>query len=105
MLTALDGPYALAFVDGFHEQGAPLADVRALLPKLEETAAVLFHDLLVPDVQAALNFLKLEGFRTRIWNTMQVMAIAWRGDYEPPAHGADERMPSVSPELAAAHAD
>jgi hypothetical protein len=82
-------PWSFAFIDGLHDGLAPLDDARAIEPFLAETAAVMFHDLTSPDVTAGLRFFKDLGWNTRVYETMQVMGIAWRGDYSPPDHIAD----------------
>ena len=68
---------------------APVNDVVACLP-LHATpdCAMVFHDLASPDVTDAV-YLKRLGWRTRIYHTAQIMAVAWRGDVHPIAHQPD----------------
>jgi len=82
-------PWSFAFIDGLHDGTAPLDDARAVEPNMAETAAVMFHDLTCPDVAAGLRHYAEAGWKTRIYETMQVMGIAWRGDYSPPDHIPD----------------
>lgn len=81
--------WSFAFIDGLHDGLAPLNDARAVEPLMEDTAAVMFHDLTCPDVAEGLRYYADLGWNTRIYETMQVMGIAWRGDYIPPEHIPD----------------
>lgn len=56
---------------------------------MAETAAVMFHDLTCPDVAQGLRHYADAGWQTKIYETMQVMGIAWRGEYTPPDHIPD----------------
>ncbi|KAB2952497.1 MAG: hypothetical protein F9K19_17325 [Rhizobiaceae bacterium] len=85
--------WALAFIDGFHDKGAPLKDTKAVLPFMARDAVVMFHDLLCPDVLLGLEHCEEEGWNTRVLNTTQVMGIAWRGDVSIPAHRPDPQLP------------
>jgi predicted O-methyltransferase YrrM len=82
-------PWSFAFIDGLHESGAPTADAKAVAPFMANTAAVMFHDLACPDVANGLRALAEAGWHTKVYETMQIMGIAWRGDYTPPNHIAD----------------
>ena len=50
---------------------------------------VLFHDLVSPDVAAGLAVMRDAGWRTMLYQTMQIMGVAWRGDVEPVRHQPD----------------
>lgn len=91
VVQAADRPakWHFAFIDGLHDGTAPLDDARAVEPLMASTAAVMFHDLTCPDVAAGLRHFAQAGWHTRIYETMQVMAIAWRGTYTPPDHIGD----------------
>lgn len=92
VFQAGDGePWHFAFIDGLHDGDAPLNDAKAVEPLMAGTAAVMFHDLACPDVHAGFRHFADAGWNTRIYETMQIMAIAWRGDYTPPEHIADPR--------------
>jgi hypothetical protein len=82
-------PWSFAFIDGLHESGAPTADAKAVAPFMASTAAVMFHDLACPDVANGLRTLAEAGWNTRVYETMQIMGIAWRGNYTPPNHIPD----------------
>lgn len=84
-------PWDFAFIDGLHDGDAPANDAKAVEPLMAATAAVMFHDLACPDVYAGLSHFAEAGWNTRIYETMQIMGIAWRGDYTPPEHVPDPR--------------
>jgi predicted O-methyltransferase YrrM len=90
--------YSLIFIDGNHDGDAPLLDARACLPLAEEDAMVVFHDLNAPAVGVGLEFYREQGWQTRVYQTMQIMGVAWRGNVTPPAHHPD---PAVDWELPA----
>jgi len=98
--------WSFAFIDGDHDGDAPKNDALATIRFLEPTAMILFHDLASPHVAAGLRALKAEGWRTRIYQTAQIMGAAWRGDIAPVAHKPDPRqdwrLPDHLADLAAA---
>ena len=53
---------------------------------------VVFHDLASPDVERGLDVLRREGWSVLVYQTMQIMGVAWRGQVRPVAHTPD---PSV----------
>ncbi|MEY8120390.1 TylF/MycF/NovP-related O-methyltransferase [Falsihalocynthiibacter sp. BN13B15] len=81
--------WSFAFIDGLHDGSAPLDDACTVEPLMASTAAVMFHDLTCPDVARGLQYYANAGWQTKIYETMQVMGIAWRGDYLPPEHIPD----------------
>jgi hypothetical protein len=50
---------------------------------------IVFHDLVSPHVAAALRALAGKGWATRIYQTAQMMGVAWRGDISPIQHKPD----------------
>jgi hypothetical protein len=86
-------PWSFAFIDGHHEGDAPRDDARAVLPQMAEDALVMFHDLVSPHVAAGLAVFAEAGWKVGLYNTMQVMGVAWRGAAAPAAHVADRDMP------------
>jgi hypothetical protein len=50
---------------------------------------VLFHDLISPHVAAALRTLASNGWSTMVYQTAQMMGVAWRGDIAPVRHRPD----------------
>jgi glycosyltransferase involved in cell wall biosynthesis len=81
--------WSMFFIDGDHEGAAPRLDAQAAMAHAEDTALVLFHDLASPYVAAGLDAFREAGWRTRVYQTMQIMGVAWRGDVEPVPHRPD----------------
>ena len=79
----------LFVIDGDHEAPAPERDVQACLPYADRDCAFVFHDLASPAVAAGFSFLQREGFNVLIYQTAQIMGIAWRGHVTPIAHIPD----------------
>lgn len=85
--------WSLFFIDGDHESLAPTRDVEACLDHAAADAAFLFHDLAAPDVADGLRLLEGCGFNVMLYQTMQIMGIAWRGRITPVQHIPDPRVP------------
>ncbi len=90
--------WSLIFIDGEHEEPGPLNDVIVCEQFAEEDAIILFHDLTAPDVAQGLDYLKQRGWQTVVYQTMQIMGAAWRGNVAPAKHQPD---PNISWELPA----
>ena len=56
----------------------------------------MFHDLNSPFVAAGLDAFAAAGWKTGIYETMQIMGIAWRGDYIPLVTARDPTVPLKS---------
>jgi len=82
-------PFSFAFIDGDHDGDAPAEDARAVIPFLAEDACVVFHDMTSPHVAAGLEVCAQAGFCTRLWNTQQILGVAWRGNVIPRKHVPD----------------
>jgi predicted O-methyltransferase YrrM len=85
--------WSLIFIDGNHEAPYPFKDADLCEQFAEADAAILFHDLASPDVAEGLECLRQKGWNTMIYQTMQIMGVAWRGNIEPVIHQPD---PSLS---------
>ncbi len=84
-------PWSLIFIDGDHEGGGPRRDAEMVVRFAAEDAIILLHDLLSPAVADALAFLRGQGWRTMIYNTAQVVGVAWRGEAQPLGHVGDPK--------------
>lgn len=91
--AGLGKKWSLFVIDGDHEEPAPERDVQACLPYADQDCAFVFHDLAAPAVAAGLRFLQREGFNVLLYQTAQIMGIAWRGDVTPVAHVPDPDVP------------
>lgn len=90
-------PWSFAFIDGSHDGDGPRNDALAVLPHLAKDAVVVFHDLTSPYVERGLYALKMAGFDTRLYVTMQVLGVAWRGRVSIPKHVRDPNVPPHLP--------
>lgn len=91
-------PWSFVFIDGDHEGDAPRLDAQAVLQYCAPTATVVLHDLASPAVTAGLEVFRSAGWNVRIYNTMQIMGVAWRGDVIPVSYPTDPHMPPISEE-------
>jgi len=91
-------PWSFAFIDGYHEGRAPLDDAEAVIGETAKDAIVMFHDLISPHVAAGLGHFLDNGWSVALYNTMQIMGVAWRGAARPVAHIADAEMPPIAAE-------
>jgi predicted O-methyltransferase YrrM len=89
LAALLDRRWPLIFIDGSHERPAPLNDAKAAHIVAAADALVLFHDLASPDVEQGLAYLRDLGWNTLVYQTMQIMAAAWRGRVTPIPHVPD----------------
>ena len=98
-LAAAQGrKWDLAFIDGDHEGDGPLRDAQECEKHLQDSSIVLFHDLSSPFVAKGLNHFRDRGWNTRIYNTMQIMGVAWRGNVSPVDHQPDPQVQWEIPE-------
>ncbi|BAT53341.1 unknown protein [Nostoc sp. NIES-3756] len=88
----LQRKWSLIFIDGHHEAPAPLNDTIICEQLAEDDALILFHDLSSPDVGQGLDYLRAKGWQTMVYQTMQIMGVAWRGDVEPVIHQPDTNI-------------
>jgi hypothetical protein len=90
--------WSLFFINGGPERTSALDDVVACEPFAARDAAMIFHNLASPHVGAAVRHLAGRGWSVRIQHTMQIMAIASRGNIRPPVHRPDPRISWRIPE-------
>lgn len=91
-IAELGRTWSLFFIDGDHEGSGPVRDVLACLPFAADDCAFVFHDLASPAVAAGLRLLADKGFHVVVYQTAQIMGMAWRGDVEPVAHVPDPEV-------------
>jgi predicted O-linked N-acetylglucosamine transferase (SPINDLY family)/predicted O-methyltransferase YrrM/SAM-dependent methyltransferase len=88
----LQRKWSLIFIDGDHDAPGPLNDAIICEQLAETDALILFHDLSSPDVAQGLDYLKQRGWNTMVYQTMQIMGVAWRGNIEPVWHQPDPEV-------------
>lgn len=97
-------PWSFIFIDGDHEGTAPRLDAEECERHAAADAMILFHDLASPDVAAGLDTLADRGWRTMVYDTMQIMGVAWRGAVSPVPHRPDPTVSMPLPAHLARHA-
>jgi hypothetical protein len=98
LATEIAEPWSFIFIDGDHEFPAPLMDAIACEPFAAADAMIMFHDLNSPNVTQGLDYLKLRGWNTLIYQTMQIVGVAWRGNVSPVTHYPDPNVEWQLPE-------
>ena len=88
-------PWSFVFIDGDHDGDSPENDAKGVIGYCAEDAVVMFHDMTSPDVARGLAVFQDAGWNVRIYNTMQVLGIAWRGNVTVPAHTKDPSVPHL----------
>lgn len=87
---AADQTFTGAFIDGDHEPGMPLKDAQLVLPRMTDRCCIVLHDFVGPPVREAVTWLVREhGFRFRVYGTMGMLAVCWRGPFTPVDHVPD----------------
>jgi glycosyltransferase involved in cell wall biosynthesis len=92
LAAATGRKWSLFVIDGDHDGPAPARDTAACLPYAADDCAFVLHDLASPDVADALRFLQGEGFHVLLYQTAQIMGLAWRGGVVPIAHVPDPEV-------------
>ena len=52
----------------------------------------LFHDLAAPAVAQGLDYYRQRGWNTMVYQTKQIMGVAWRGNVKPVEHEPDPQV-------------
>lgn len=97
LAAQLQTKWSLIFIDGNHESPGPLNDAIICEQLAEADALIVFHDLAAPDVAEGLDYFKQKGWHTLVYQTMQIMGVAWRGNVEPVIHQPDPKVNWVLP--------
>lgn len=88
--------FGLVCIDGDHSPGFPLLDAVNAVGHLEPTGVILLHDFIGLPVRDAVTWLmNIAGFKVRVYRTPHMVAVAWRGDFVPPDHVSDPRLPDL----------
>ena len=90
--------WSFIFIDGDHRHPSPVLDAHTASAFAAEDALILFHDVACPDVGHALDHLRTQGWNIVVYQTMQIMAAAWRGSAKPIVHVPDPRISWNLPE-------
>lgn len=88
-------PWSLVFIDGNHEAPWPTVDAIAASHYCADDAMVVFHDLLFPPVFNAVVVLAFCGWKVKLYDTFQGMAVCYRGGIEPVYHTPDPAIAAL----------
>jgi predicted O-methyltransferase YrrM len=91
-------PWSLIFIDGDHEPDGPLLDARTVAGLAAKDAMVLFHDLASPVVAEGFAYMRAQGWSCLLFQTMQIMGVAWRGSVNLPVHVPDREVAWTLPD-------
>lgn len=84
------GLYNGFVIDADHDPPQPLFDAQACLRLAQDTCVIMLHDFMGRPVREAVEWLMADGgLKCRIYNTPNMVACCWRGDFTPPDHVAD----------------
>lgn len=72
----------MIFIDGFHREGKPLLDVKAAIPKLHNLGILILHDIWMPDVKEAHNYLIEQGFKHHTFDTDNLLTVYSRQELD-----------------------
>lgn len=83
-----------AVIDGNHDWPEPTRDAVGFhYMKGPEPRVILFHDFMGGAVQKAVAEMRaLRGYKVRIYNTPNMVACCWRGEWTPPDHTPDPNV-------------
>jgi len=84
--------WSVIFLEGNYQAPAPLYDAMVCEKYAAEDALILFHNLASPDLAQALEYLRQRGWQVMIYQTMQIMGVAWRGNVVPVKHQPDPQV-------------
>lgn len=90
--------WSLMFIDGDHQFPAPVRDAVACERWATTDAAIFLRHVDVPAIAEALYFLRDRGWKSRIYKTAQIMAVAWRGQVVPMDHVPDPALEDAIPD-------
>lgn len=97
--TQLQRHWSLIFIDSSLDVLSTLAMAIACEKYTEPNAAILFQNLVSQDVCQGFNYLKSRGWQTKIYQTVSIIGVAWRGKIEPVSHQSDPKIVWELPKL------
>lgn len=80
-------------IDGDHDAPQPALDARRFLLIAQPKCAIILHDFTGKPIRDAVTLLLDKGLQCRIYNTPNMLACCWRGNFDMPNHVPDPRIP------------
>ncbi len=89
-----DNPFDIVVIDGNHSSPCPVVDATIAM-KVSPGAVILLHDYRGEPIKEAYRWLLANGFQGRTYITPNGVAVCWRGEFTPPDHMPDPKLPPV----------
>jgi predicted O-methyltransferase YrrM len=87
--SSFAGVFGGIHIDGNHDAPQPLLDAQRALHMLAPQGAIVFHDYAGQPVRDAVDWLVVQGLRSKIYHTPAMVAVCWRGELALPDHTPD----------------
>jgi hypothetical protein len=81
--------FAGACIDGDHDKPHPLRDAVHCLDRLEDRGVIVLHDFRGPGPWDAGEYLAEQGMQYKVYGSVHMVGVFWRGDFTPPAEIAE----------------
>ena len=78
------GKFDGCLIDGDHEAPHPLNDAIACYERLNERGVIILHDFRGGPVYDAAKYLVDQGMNWRVYPSVNMVFVAWRGEFSPP---------------------
>ena len=75
---APEGGWGLVYVDGWHFDAQPLADVQGVFSLLAPNAVLVLHDLWIPNVREASDWILRNGWQSVTIPTANLLTFHWK---------------------------
>lgn len=79
-LQSCESKANMIFIDGFHRDGKPLMDVKAAMNCLAPNGVLILHDVWMPDVRIAHDWLISQGFNHHTYQTDNYLTVYSKED-------------------------
>jgi GT2 family glycosyltransferase/glycosyltransferase involved in cell wall biosynthesis len=89
--------WSFFFINGNRKGALPAKDAAECLEHAAPDAMIVFHSLIFPEVEQGLQILWQKGWNVLVYQTKQIMGVAWRGSVQPVAHQVDPSIPWMLP--------
>jgi hypothetical protein len=90
--TQLQRRWSLIFIDSSWDVSSTIESAIACEKYTEPNVTIAFQNLVSQDVCQGFNYLKSRGWQTKIYQTVSVIGVAWRGKIEPVGHQSDPQI-------------
>jgi len=80
----VDHRFIGGLIDGDHDHPHPLRDAINCYRQLEQRGVIVLHDFRGPGPWAAGEYLAKQGMQYKIYGSVHMVAVFWRGEFTPP---------------------